>query len=170
MAEVIPSNATSVQAQMEYYNTRPNCDGQNPQYASDFDFHQMVLKWKAQAEADQTCACPQTIEIIWESAPNFSFQAHCTNGNGTYGPYNGTFSQHFVCQSGDLINGSCITYSCPSTGTWTLSADKQACSGCWDPSKVPSADGTCVSVEDKELGPNCSSQLNNYNPSLRFIL
>jgi len=127
-AESVPSSYSSTPAQTEYYNTRPNCDGSNPQFASDTNFHQMVLKWKAQADADVSCACPQVIEILWESAPNFSFQAHCTNQNYTYGPYSGTFSQRFSCNTGILNGSDCIAYSCPSTGGWTLSSDQQTCS------------------------------------------
>lgn len=71
--------------------------------------------------------------------------------------------------SGSYFNNNqtigCASYrECPSTGKWTLSSDKQTCTGCWDSSQVLDQNNACVNSKDKDVGPDCT-QSNNNNPS-----
>lgn len=54
-----------------------------------------------------------------------------------------------------LQGGQCVitTYSCPASGTWTLSTDKLTCTGCPDPAAPTlTAEGACVGATDKDTG------------------
>jgi len=76
----------------------------------------------------------------------------------------------YYCNGANQTSSSCTTYSCPSTGTWTLSADRQTCTGCWDSTKTPDQEGVCVGVENKELGPKlCEQPPRSSNPSDSFL-
>lgn len=66
------------------------------------------------------------------------------------------------CVTGEKVGNTCITYSCPSSGGWTLSSDKQTCSRCPDPAfPILTSDNACVGAEDKSTGSSCEKEKPN---------
>lgn len=97
------------------------------------------------------------------------YRGYCPSTYGYHNEYYTSWigiSRVAGCHPTTTWNGSgCVatTYTCPTTGIWTLSADKQTCTGCRDVSQVLDQHNACVSKEDTELGPTCASQPNNNN-------
>lgn len=70
------------------------------------------------------------------------------------------------CPDETSWNGTaCVatTYSCPTTGTWVLSADQQTCSRCPTP-LILNADNACIGPDDKGAGPNCQEEESSNPP------
>lgn len=169
-AEIVPSVVTETQVTDEQYQYQANVNYW-PGWAN-FATKQEA----AQAELD-SYSIPTN--CIWGDSPHLTglyvinaygtidalaegYRGYCPS---TYGYHNEYYTSWIGigrvsgCHPSTFWNGSgCVrtSYSCPSTGTWALSADQQTCTGCWDPTQILDQNNACVDEKDKDAGgPDC---------------
>jgi len=173
-AEMVPSLMSSivVSTTQSHKETSLVCgnDGR-ARYFSDYSSDGAVAKFMSKIKESTCNSFPTSSVVFTDSYASditeasfllnnicYPYEHYCTNKTEIISTISG-------CLAPSVWNGTaCVEtrYSCPTTGTWTLSSDKQTCTGCWDASKIPNAEGGCVSPGDKGAGADCQNTITDH--------